>query len=185
VRKPGPPEKEPENPENVPPGRKLHEIRNAEKAVAKTGRAAKRPQIPAFRAENGPPDTQPENFENGGQNTPPGRKLQENRNAEKAIPKTVRAAKRPQNTAFRAETQPPDMQPENSENGGENSPPGRKLHEIRNAEKAIRKTGRATKRPQNTAFREENGPPDTQPENSENDTEKLEPAADGAARGRP
>jgi hypothetical protein len=77
------------------------------------------------------------------------------------------------------------MQPENSEYGGENSPPGRKLHEIRNAEKAIRKTGRATKRPQNTAFREENGPPDTQPENSENDTEKLEPAADGAARGRP
>jgi hypothetical protein len=56
---------------NTPPGRKLHENRNAEKAIPKTVRAAKRPQIQAFRAENGPPDTQPENFENDTENSNP------------------------------------------------------------------------------------------------------------------
>jgi hypothetical protein len=56
-------------------------------------------------------------------NTPPDEKLPQIRNAEKAIPKTGRAAKRPQIQAFRAENGPPDTQPENPENGTENSNP--------------------------------------------------------------
>jgi hypothetical protein len=58
---------------NAPPGRKSQESRNAEKAVTTTGRTAKKPQIPAFRAENGPPDTQPENPEGGDHNSNPRR----------------------------------------------------------------------------------------------------------------
>jgi hypothetical protein len=103
----------------------LHEIRNAEKAMAKTVRAAKRPQIPASDAKNRPRDTQPEISENGGQNSPPDEKLPQIRNAEKAIPKTGRAAKRPQIPAFRAENGPPDTQPEIPENDTENSNPRR------------------------------------------------------------
>jgi hypothetical protein len=103
----------------------LPENRNAEKAVAKTRRAAKRPQIPASGAKKRPRGTQPEISENGGQNSPPDEKLPEIRNAEKAIPKTGRAAKRPQIPAFRAENGPPDTQPENPEGGDHNSNPRR------------------------------------------------------------
>jgi uncharacterized surface anchored protein len=56
----------------VPPTRRT-ESRNAEKAVTTTSRNAKTPQIPAFRAENGPPDTQPENPENDTENSNPRR----------------------------------------------------------------------------------------------------------------
>ena len=133
---------EPENPQNAttnaPPDVKLHEIQNAEKAVTTTGRAARRPQIPAFREENGPPDTQPENFENGDHNSPPDEKSQKNRNAEKAVTTTGRAAKRPQIAALREKNGPPDTQPENFEGGDHNAPPDQKSQQIRNAENAIR-----------------------------------------------
>ena len=122
--------KEPENPENAtentPPDVKLHENRNAEKAVTTNGRAAKRPQIPAFREKNGPPNTQPENPEGGDQNAPPDGKLPENRNAENAIPKTGRNAKRPQIPTSGAKNQPRRTQPENPENDTENAPPDQK-----------------------------------------------------------
>ena len=102
------------------------EIRNAEKALTKTVRAAKRPQIPAFRAENRPPDTQPKIPERGNQNAPPHVKLPETRKAEKALTKTRREAKTPQIPAFREKNGPPDTQPENFENGNQNSPPDEK-----------------------------------------------------------
>jgi hypothetical protein len=43
----------------VPPARRTAS-RNAEKAIRKTGRAEKRPQISAFHAENGPPAKEPQ-----------------------------------------------------------------------------------------------------------------------------
>ena len=59
----------------VPPARRTA-TRTAENAIPQTGGAAKKPQIPAFRAENGPPDTQPENSERGDHNSPPDEKPQ-------------------------------------------------------------------------------------------------------------
>jgi hypothetical protein len=89
ARKPGRRTKTPKFPknatENALPDRKSPETRNAEKAVTTTGRAAKRPQIAALREKNGPPDTQPENFEGGDHNAPPDQKSQQIRNAENAI----------------------------------------------------------------------------------------------------
>jgi hypothetical protein len=122
--------KEPEIPENATenalPDGKVPENRNAEKAVAKTGHATKRPQIPASGAKNRPHGTQPENSENDPENSPPDGKLPENRNAEKAIRKTRRASKRPQIPASGAKNRPRSPQPENFENDTENSPPDEK-----------------------------------------------------------
>jgi hypothetical protein len=119
--------KEPEIPENAtenaPPDEKLHEIRNAEKAMAKTGRKAKRPQIPERREENRPRDKKRQISENGGQNAPPDEKLQENRKAEKAVTNTGRKAKRPQIPAFREENRLPDTQPQISPSGDQNANP--------------------------------------------------------------
>jgi hypothetical protein len=138
-------------------------------------------QIPASGTEHRPRGTGPEIPENDPENAPSDEKLPENRNARKAIRKTRRASKRPQIPAFGAKNRPRGTQPENSENDPENAPPDGKLQEIRNAEKAIRKTRRAPKRPQIPASGAKNGPRSTQPENFENDTEKL-PAGRETAR---
>jgi hypothetical protein len=147
----------------VPPARRTA-TRNAENAFPQTGRAAKKPQIAPFRAEDGPPAKRPEIPENDPENAPPAVKLHEIRNAEKAVTTNGRAAKKPQIPAFHAENGPPDTQPENPDRGDHNAPPDVKSHEIRNAEKAIRKTGRAEKRPQISAFHAENGPPAKEPQ---------------------
>jgi hypothetical protein len=84
-------------------------------------------QIPAYRDEDSLRGTEPEIPENGGQNSSPDEKLPENRNAEKAVAKTGRAAKRPQIPASDAKNRPRGTQPEISENGGQNSPPDGKL----------------------------------------------------------
>ena len=135
----------------------------------------KNPRIPASGAKNRPRGTEPEIPENDPENAPPDGKLPEIRNARKAIRKTRHAAKRPQITAFGAKNRSRGTQPENSENDPDNSPPDGKLPENRNAEKAIRKTRRASKRPQIPASGAKNRPRSPQPENFENDTEKSPP----------
>jgi hypothetical protein len=71
----GPPAKRPDVPENggqtAPPDAKSPETRKAEKAMAKTGRAAKKPQFPAFNVQNGPPAKKRQIPESGGQNSRP------------------------------------------------------------------------------------------------------------------
>jgi hypothetical protein len=93
--------------------------------VAKTARATKRPQIPAFREQNRPPDKKRQIPENGGQNCPPDEKSPEIRKAEKAVAKTARATKRPQIPAFREQNRPPDKKRQIPEDGGQNSNPRR------------------------------------------------------------
>jgi hypothetical protein len=109
--------------QNCPPGEKSPEIRKAEKALTKTGRDAKRPQIPERREENGPRGKKRQIPENGGQNTPPDVKSPEIRNAEKALTKTGRDAKRPQIPERREENGPRGKKRQISQNGGQNTNP--------------------------------------------------------------
>jgi len=94
--------------------------------MAKTGRDAKKPQIPAFREENRPRRKKRQIPGNGGQNAPPDEKSPENRKAEKAMAKTGREAKKPQIPASGAENRPRHKKRQIPGNGGQNaSPDGR------------------------------------------------------------
>jgi hypothetical protein len=118
---------EPENPgnggQNAPPDVKSPEIRKAEIAMAKTGRAAKTPQIPERREENRPRPKKRQIPENGGQNTPPDLKSPEIRKAEKAVAKTGCKAKNPQIPAFREQNRPRHKKRQIPGNGGQNASP--------------------------------------------------------------
>ena len=136
----------------------------------------KKPQIPSSGVENGRRGTEPENPGNGGQNAPPDVKSPEIRKAEIAMAKTGRAAKTPQIPERREENRPRPKKRQIPENGGQNTPPDVKSPEIRNAEKALTKTGRDAKRPQIPERREENGPRGKKRQISQNGGQNTNPA---------